>query len=193
MVEKEEAKIANLHDDADVVDNLKKELMNKHVRDDQSPDGDTQGHWDAKDTDPQGTQDEHRVPDAPGKRDTEGMQDADGLLKSIQSDFYEAKACVDAKAPNAAAMMCRRLVSRLAISNGAKDDTTTGPQLDYLKDKHLIADDLYEAARMVKALGDEGAHPPDEVTMEEARAAFKVTQAILEAMNIGGKKDRQPH
>ena len=130
-----------------------------------------------------------------GQQDTQGMQGrqgVDGLPKSIQSDFYEAKACVDADAPNATAMMCRRLVSRLAISNGAKDDTTTGPQLDYLKENHLIADDLYEAARMVKALGDEGAHPPDEVSMEEARAAFKVTQAICEAMNIRGRAGGQP-
>lgn len=108
--------------------------------------------------------------------------DISSFPANIQSDYREAKACIDAEAPNAAAMMCRRLVSRLAIFNGAKDDTTTGPQLDYLRDNHIIEDDLYKAARMVKALGDEGAHPPDEVTMEEARAAFKITQAILEAM-----------
>ncbi len=119
-------------------------------------------------------------------QDGQGVADVslneNDLPKSIQEDFYEAKACIEAQAPNAAAMMCRRLVSRLAISSGAKDDTTTGPQLDYLKENHLIADDLYEAARMVKAWGDEGAHPPDKVTMEEAKAAFQVTQAILQAM-----------
>jgi hypothetical protein len=112
---------------------------------------------------------------------------ANELPRSIREDFNEAKACIEARAPNAGAMMCRRLLSRLAIFSGAKDDTTTGPQLDYLKENHLIADDLYEAARMVKALGDEGAHPPDEVTMEEATAAFRVTCAILQAMQHRGK------
>lgn len=211
MGENEEVKPASLHDDADVVGALKKEVMNKKARDDQDSDGDSdtvgrreagdaqeanQGMQDprrVRDADSQGIQGDQYVQDAKGKEDTKDIRDLEGLPKSIQSDFDEAKACVDAKAPNAAAMMCRRVLSRLAISNGAKDDTTTGPQLDYLKNNHLIADDLYEAARMVKVLGDEGAHPPDEVTIEEAEAAFKVTQAILEAMNVGGKTDCKRH
>ncbi len=112
------------------------------------------------------------------------------LPEALESDFREALACLEANAPNASAMMCRRLVSRLAVTNGADTEATTGPQLDFLKKRHIIGDDVYQAAKLVKVLGDEGAHPPDEVTMDEARQAVSATKEILEALKSGGPEGR---
>ena len=106
----------------------------------------------------------------------------DGLAASLA----EAERCFEAGAPNATALMCRRFISRLAIAHGADPDRTTGPQLDWLRDRGIIGERLYREAMRVKSLGDEGAHPPDEVTMDEARAALRLTQRIYE--ELGGTR-----
>ncbi|MEX2356177.1 MAG: DUF4145 domain-containing protein [Thermaerobacterales bacterium] len=98
---------------------------------------------------------------------------------SVTDAFAEAWRCLQARAPNAAAMMCRRVISNLAIACGAEPGTTTGPQLRWLKDRRVVNEGLFEAAHQVKAFGDEAAHPPDEVTMAEAENAYRITERIV--------------
>lgn len=104
------------------------------------------------------------------------------LPAGLTRDLEEAQACLGANAPNAAAMMCRRALSRIAISNGADRNLTTGPQLQHLRERSIIGDDVFQAARKVKALGDEGAHPPERVSMDEAREVFRITEKIAQAV-----------
>ncbi len=102
---------------------------------------------------------------------------------NTREDLEEARVCMKAGAPNATAMMCRRVISHLAVSNGADDKSTTGPQLRHLRDNNIIGEDVFEAARRVKALGDEGAHPPEVVTPDEAREALDITERIMKAVS----------
>lgn len=106
------------------------------------------------------------------------IRDRDGLAAALA----EAERCFAAGAPNATALMCRRFMSRLAIAHGADPDRTTGPQLRWLRERGIIGERLYEEAMRVKSLGDEGAHPPDEVTVDEARAALRLSQRIFAAL-----------
>lgn len=101
------------------------------------------------------------------------------LPKEFYEDLMEAATCLRVQAPNATAMMCRRIISRLAILSGADPDKTTGPQLRYLKEHQVIDDKLLRAAEGVKAFGDGGAHPPKEVSVEDAEIAYRVTERIL--------------
>lgn len=101
------------------------------------------------------------------------------LPEPFKKDLKEAAYCLSVKASNATAMMCRRIVSQLAIGNGADPTKTTGPQLKYLREKGLIDEKLLNAAYGIKSFGDDGAHPPDDVGLEEAKKVFRVTERIL--------------
>jgi hypothetical protein len=57
---------------------------------------------------------------------------------------------------------------------------TTGRQLAYLKENSLIEDKLLRAATAVKAFGDQGAHPPKEASLDEARQSYSITESILD-------------
>ena len=98
----------------------------------------------------------------------------------FHSELAEAATCLAMGAANACAAMCRRVISWLAINRGADPEWTTGRQLNYLREKGLIEDKLYRAATAVKAFGDQGAHPPATVTMEEAEQVFSITESILD-------------
>lgn len=103
----------------------------------------------------------------------------DKLPGAYAKDMWEAESCLRIGAPNAAATMCRRVISRLAIDNGADPSGTCGPQIDYLLEKGVIDRKLHSAAKMVKSFGDDAAHPPDEVSLDEAKAVFQVTDRVL--------------
>lgn len=124
------------------------------------------------------------VPDEVPDEMPDGVPDEmpDDLPVGLKRDLAEAQACLDAGAPNAAAMMCRRVLSRIAIYNGADRSLTTGPQLQHLLDRNIIGDNVFHAARKVKALGDEGAHPPERVSMDEAREVFNLVEQIAQAV-----------
>lgn len=102
------------------------------------------------------------------------------LPTPYQNDMKEARACLTVNAPNACVAMCRRVISRLAIDRGADASWTTGRQLNHLKENSLIEEKLLKAANAVKAFGDQGAHPPKEVSLEEARQSYSITESILD-------------
>ncbi|HEX6989190.1 MAG TPA: DUF4145 domain-containing protein [Bacillota bacterium] len=110
----------------------------------------------------------------------------------LRADLEEARRSLAAGSPNAAAMACRRLISQLAVAAGADRSETTGPQLDWMRRQGWLNDDLYHAARRVKSLGDEGAHPPDEVTVDEARQALELTERIYRAVTRALSGTRSP-
>jgi len=97
-----------------------------------------------------------------------------------QNDMREARACLAVNAPNACVAMCRRVISRLAIDKGADASWTTGRQLSHLREKALIEEKLLRAATAVKTFGDQGAHPPNEVSIQEAEQSYSITESILD-------------
>lgn len=115
---------------------------------------------------------------------------AEQVTQRLRSDLEEARRSLAAGSPNAAAMACRRLISELAVAAGADPGETTGPQLQWMRRQGLLGEDLYRAALTVKSLGDEGAHPPDRVTAEEARLALDLTERIYRA--VTGSLDPAP-
>lgn len=87
---------------------------------------------------------------------------ADAVPEKIANDFSEALRCFHVKSYKATVTMCRR-----SIQASAKDLNASGKwlieQIDDLADKGKITEPLKEMAHQIRKIGNDGAHPDDDL------------------------------
>lgn len=81
-------------------------------------------------------------------------------------------------APNAAAVMARRVAQATALDLGARKDNLIN-QLARLRDAGKITQSLFEVAEKLRLGGNDGAHPADSVTVQEAQQLLSFLDALL--------------
>lgn len=109
----------------------------------------------------------------------------------IKRDLQEAANCLAVSAPNSVAIMCRRVIERLAIHFGVKE-RTLATTLKVLENKKLIDIELVSAFKEIKDWGNIGAHPKENdigIYQAEAEKIIRFTYLIVE--RVFNKNDIQ--
>lgn len=95
----------------------------------------------------------------------------------------EARRCFTVEAYNACAAMARRAIQAAVLQKGAPDRRLV-EQIDLLADQGLITRDLAAWAHEVRFIGNDGAHPPDNATEEEAKDAMDLAEQFLTVLYV---------
>lgn len=103
----------------------------------------------------------------------------EGVPEPIAEDAREAHRCLGADAPHAAATMARRAVQATALALGAPKRRKLVDQIAWLKSEGKIIELLHDVAEVVRLGGNDGAHPSDSVTSEEAHELLSFTDDLL--------------
>jgi hypothetical protein len=102
------------------------------------------------------------------------------IPESLRKALLEAINTYEAEVHTAAAIMCRRTLDRFCAENGATKRSLAA-NLEELRDKGVITDQLFEWATALRLSGNEAAH---DVTVtfsaEDARDLLDFTVAILD-------------
>lgn len=103
----------------------------------------------------------------------------------VQQDLQEAANCLAVGSSNAAAIMCRRVIERLASHFGVKPDKNRmlGVTLKELEDRKLIDGKLLSAFKEIKDWGNMGTHPnegEEGIDLLEARKVVEFTFLVVE-------------
>ena len=114
----------------------------------------------------------------------------ESVPENIRLDLQEAGNCLAIEASNAAAIMCRRVIERLAAHLGVTPNKRRmlGQTLKELEKKGLISADLLAALREIKEWGDIGTHPGENeqgIQFSESRKVFELTSLLIEQVFPG--------
>ena len=99
------------------------------------------------------------------------------IPESIRSDIDEAKICLYSKAYRAAAVMARRAMQNAAIMKGAGKGGNLVFQINELRERGVITEDLKNWASAVRYVGNDAAHPGD-VAVDKESAEDVVNLAV---------------
>jgi len=98
----------------------------------------------------------------------------------LRSAFVEAVRCYKTQIYTAAAVMCRRTLDGFCFEKGASKKTLFA-NLQELKEKGVINDQLYDWADLLRISGNEAAHDVSVAfSKEDARDLLEFTVAILD-------------
>jgi hypothetical protein len=107
--------------------------------------------------------------------------------KPLQDCFQEARACYQARAYTASAIMCRRALDLLSIDRGVKQGRhqTLGTSLEKLKEKGDIDQRLFDWCKALQLAGNEAAHDVSpSVTKADARDMSDIAEAIIDYVYV---------
>ncbi len=101
------------------------------------------------------------------------------IPKELADDLNEAKMCFSVSCYRACVIMSRRCIQLACIMKGAKKEKLAD-QIDELKDKGIITQDIKEWATVVRWVGNDGAHPnKNNVTKKDAEDCLKLAEQFL--------------
>ncbi|MGH3845905.1 MAG: DUF4145 domain-containing protein [Pseudonocardiaceae bacterium] len=102
----------------------------------------------------------------------------------MQSCCEEARACYQARAYVASAIMCRRALGLLAVERGT-DERTLSQSLTKLKEQGDIDQRLYDWCDALRIAGNDAAHDvsPD-VTQADAKDMNDLAEAIIDYVYV---------
>ncbi len=113
----------------------------------------------------------------------------DNLPEGVLMDLIEASKCIDIEASRAAVVMLRRAIQEALSLKEPDKVLSLYKQIDQLKEKKLISDDVASLAHGIRFLGNFGAHPDDDllndVSFEDAKLAYQVIMKILKQLFSG--------
>jgi hypothetical protein len=110
----------------------------------------------------------------------------------VRKDLKEAANCLAVGSANAAAIMCRRVIERLAAHFGVKPDKgrMLGETLKELEGKKLVDERLLKAFKEIKDWGNIGTHPNENDDGIDLLEAKKIVEfAFLVVDHIFPQKD----
>ena len=113
-----------------------------------------------------------------------GYKLGEQIPDDIKRDLREAANCLSVGASNSAAIMCRRVIERIAIHFGVqKGKRPLGKTLEILEKKELIDVEFINAFVEIKDWGNLGAHPKEDdpgIYQTEAEKIVKFTYLVVE-------------
>ena len=100
--------------------------------------------------------------------------------ESIRRAVYEAERCLKAKAPTAAAIMCRKAMEGICVDQGQRKGSLAA-KLKNLSDSGDLDPKLYEWADSLRDRGNNAAHDVEsEVSREDATDLLALAVAVAE-------------
>jgi hypothetical protein len=97
--------------------------------------------------------------------------------------LVEAKICFTAGAINASATMARRAIQAAVVQKGATKSRLMD-QIDELAATGAITKDLASWAHEVRYAGNDGAHPSDEVSNDDAEDILELAEQFLQVLYV---------
>ena len=119
-----------------------------------------------------------------------GHRLADNIDEVLRGDLQEAGNCLAVGAGSACAVMCRRVVERLAGSLGVEPQATLHLTLQKLQQEGRIDDTLHAAPSEIKAWGNVGAHPDADSPGWTAAEARDLLALVIHAVEYAYSGDR---
>lgn len=109
-----------------------------------------------------------------------GLEPNSSVPEAIAKDLQEAGNCIAVGASNAAVIMCRRVVERLAAHFGNKPTSkqTLGATLEILRKKGIVDESTFEALSEIKEWGNITAHPEKDKSALSLSQAQKILQLV---------------
>ena len=106
------------------------------------------------------------------------------IIEAVKIDLKEAKLCFSVSAFKATVVLSRRALKSICIDKGASKKKKLYEQIQDLANNDVITNDLKEWATEVRYIGNEGAHPDEEINSEDAEAILKLTEQIANVIYI---------
>nr|AQS33895.1 hypothetical protein [uncultured archaeon] len=103
---------------------------------------------------------------------------------NIKNDIQEAKLCFSVGAFRACAAMCRRAIQQACIKEGAAK-ADLDKQIDDLKAKGIITEQISKWAHSCRFLGNDAVHPEHpEVTENDAKNVLNLAEQLMNILYI---------
>lgn len=102
------------------------------------------------------------------------------LPKNISNLYNEVRSCLQGGSFTAAAMLMRRMLMDIAVSEGIDENLTFAQYVDKLCSEGIVPKKAKHLADSVRKLGNEVTHKLEEAKPEETYALFKFMEMLLE-------------
>ena len=106
------------------------------------------------------------------------------IIEVVKMDLAEAKLCFSVSAYKATVVLSRRALQSICIDKGATSKKRLFEQIEDLSINGVITKDLKEWATEVRYVGNEGAHPGEEISLEDAEAILELTEQIANVIYV---------
>lgn len=107
------------------------------------------------------------------------------IPEEIKKDLNEAKLCFSVNAFRACASMCRRAIQQACIKEGANKSKDLEKQIDELKDKGIITEQIRKWAHSCRYLGNDASHPENpDVTKEDAEDVLSLAEQLMNILYV---------
>jgi hypothetical protein len=106
--------------------------------------------------------------------------------ESIWQSIWEAHKCLQAGAPLAAVVMCRRTIEAVLHDQGVSSKLTLARGLETVAKNATFHNSMIAVADLIRILGNVGAHAgkPSLISESDASEAYKFTQSLLEMLYV---------
>ena len=102
----------------------------------------------------------------------------------IRCDIEEAKKCFSVSAFSATVVMARRAVESICIDKGANKSNQLYKQIEEIRQKEIITEDLKEWATEVRYTGNTGAHAGLQPTKEDAESILHLAEQFAHVIYV---------
>lgn len=102
----------------------------------------------------------------------------------IKCDIQEAKKCFSVSAFSATVVMARRAVESICIDKGANKGNPLHKQIEEIRQKGIITEDLKEWATEVRYTGNTGAHAGMQPTRQDAESILHLAEQFAHVIYV---------
>ena len=120
--------------------------------------------------------------------------DVQHLSHEIEALYDEARDCISVNAHTAVVLVCRTIISHVAVTKGAKKGDTFNRHIEYLSDNHHLPVGSASWVDVIRTKGGEAAHDLEISSAEESTQVLEFTEMLLkvaiehpEAAELTGK------
>ena len=125
--------------------------------------------------------------------------DVNHLPKEVQALYDEARDCISVNANTAVVLVCRTIITHVAVTKGANKKGTFNQHIEYLRDNNHLPEGSDIWVQVIREKGGDAAHDLEITSPEDALHVIKFTEMLLrvaieypEAAKLAGGKDSAP-
>ncbi len=118
-------------------------------------------------------------------------ESVDHLPEDVKALYEEARRAVAQRAPNAAALSCRKLLMHVGVEKGAPEGGNFVSYVDYLADNNYVPIDARDWIHEIRELGNDANHEIEPITPEEAKDMVEFTAMMLRVLYEYPERGRQ--
>ena len=111
--------------------------------------------------------------------DPRSEDDVDHLPKEVQALYDEARDCISVNAHTAVVLVCRTIISHVAVMNGAKKKDTFNHRIEYLQENNYLPKGAEAWVHVIREKGGDAAHDLEITTAPDALHVIEFTGMLL--------------